>query len=74
VEVIENFWLKTLSLPKTCLRKTITNYHSKYSNKRRTNRLPYGTCKIRVGSTEILQSIYGAIQKAASFEEKTWLG
>ena len=73
VEEIESFWLKTLSLPKSSLRKTITNYHSSYSSKKRTNKLPYGVCKLRVSSFEILNKIYGAIQEAASFKSEVWI-
>ena len=71
---IEQFWLDTLCLPQSCLRKSTVNVYSKYSQKKRTNRLPYGTVRVCVHSTEIVQSIYGAIQEYAGFERPEWLG
>lgn len=71
---IEQFWLDTLRLPQSCLRKSTVNVYSKYSQKKRTNRLPYGTVKVVVHSTEIVQGIYGAIQEYGGFERPEWLG
>lgn len=71
---IERFWLDTLGLPRTCLRRSIVNVYSKHSQKKRQNRLPYGTVRVCVHSTEIVQSIYGAIQEYAGFERPEWLG
>ncbi len=59
---IEQYWLDTLDLPRSCLRKSTVNVYSKYSEKKRTNRLPYGTARLCVHRTAIVQSIYGAIQ------------
>jgi hypothetical protein len=70
---IENFWLERLDLPRTCLRKTIVNTYSKYSQKKRQNRLPYGTTALVVNSTQILQTIYGSIQEYGGFERPEWL-
>jgi hypothetical protein len=58
----------------TCLRKSTVNVYSKYSLKRRTNRLPYGTVRVVVHSTELVQQIYGAIQEYGGFERPEWLG
>jgi hypothetical protein len=71
---IEQFWLDTLELPVTCLRKSTVNVYSKYSLKRRTNRLPYGTVRVVVHSTELVQQIYGAIQEYGGSERPEWLG
>jgi hypothetical protein len=71
---IEQFWLDTLGLPATCLRKSTVNVYSKYSQKKRKNRLPYGTVRVCVHRTEVVQSIYGAIQEYAGFERQEWLG
>ena len=71
---IEQFWLDTLELPRACLCKSVVNVYSKYSQKKRKNRLPYGTVRVTVHSTEIVQSIYGAIQEYAGFERPQWLG
>jgi hypothetical protein len=71
---IEQFWLDTLDLPRSCLRKSTVNVYSKYSQKKRTNRLPYGTVRVVVHSTELVQQIYGAIQEYGGFERPEWLG
>jgi hypothetical protein len=70
---IERFWLTKLGLPETCLRKSIINSYSKYSRKKRANKLPYGTCRLAVHSTRIVQTIYGSIQEYGGFERLEWL-
>jgi hypothetical protein len=69
----EQFWLDTAGVPAACLRKSTVNIYSKYSKKRRRNRLPYGTCEVTVSRTRIVQSIYGAIQEYGGFERPEWL-
>jgi transcriptional regulator with XRE-family HTH domain len=70
---IEQFWLDVLELPRSSLRKSMVNVYSKYSQKKRRNRLPYGTCCLVVSRTAIVQHIYGAIQEYAGFERPEWL-
>lgn len=70
---IEQFWLDLLGLRRSCLRKSTVNVYSKYSQKKRKNRLPFGTVRISVHSTELVQSIYGAIQEYGGFERPEWL-
>jgi transcriptional regulator with XRE-family HTH domain len=70
---IEQFWLDTLELPRSCLRKSIVNVYSKYSQRKRKGRLPYGTCRLVVCDTSVVQSIYGAIQEYAGFDRPGWL-
>ncbi len=64
---------ETLELPDTCLRKSMVNAYSKYSQKKRRNMLPYGTCKLTVHRTRIVQTIYGGIQEYGGFERPEWL-
>jgi transcriptional regulator with XRE-family HTH domain len=71
---IEQFWLDALELPRLCLRKSTVNVYSKHSKKKRQNKLPYGTVRLVVHSTAIVQSIYGAIQEYGGFERPEWLG
>jgi len=71
---IEQFWLDTLDLPRSCLRKSTVNVYSKHSQKKRKNRLPYGTVRVCVHSTRVVQSIYGSIQEYGGFERPEWLG
>jgi len=67
---IEAYWLEILELPVTCLRKATINNPSRVSKQQKRN-LPYGTGRLVVHSTAIVQSIYGAIQEYAGFEEPT---
>jgi predicted transcriptional regulator len=71
---IEQFWLDTVALPRSCLCKSFVNVYSKYSKKKRQNKLPYGTARLTAHSTRAVQSIYGAIQEYAGFERPEWLG
>jgi helix-turn-helix protein len=71
---IEDFWLASLDLPRSSLRRSAVNRYSKYSQKKRRNKLPHGTCKVTVADTQIVQHLYGAIQEYGSFEREEWLG
>jgi transposase-like protein len=71
---IEQFWLDTLDLPRTAPCQSIVNVYSKYSQKKRKNKLPYGTCRLCVHSTAVVQSIFGSIQEYGGFERPEWLG
>jgi transcriptional regulator with XRE-family HTH domain len=70
---IEDHWLEGLALPRTALMKSTVNTYSKYSQKKRVNKLPYGTCSLIVHSTRIVQTIYGSIQEYGGFERPDWL-
>jgi len=70
---IELFWLDTLGLPQSCLRKSKVNVYSKYSKKKRQNKLPWGTVRVCANSTRFGQGIYGWIQEYGSFERPEWL-
>jgi hypothetical protein len=70
---IEQQWLDVLQLPRSCLTKTMVNRYSKHSQKKRRNKLPYGTCRISVHNTWLAQHLYGAIQEYAGFEREEWL-
>jgi hypothetical protein len=49
------------------------NVYSKYSQKKRKNKLPYGTCRVVVHRTRVVQSIFGAIQEYGGFSRREWL-
>jgi transcriptional regulator with XRE-family HTH domain len=70
---IEQFWLATLGLPESSLCKSVVNVYSKYSKRKRTNMLPFGTCRITVSRTAVTQSIFGAIQEYAGITREAWL-
>jgi hypothetical protein len=72
LEEIERWWIDRLGLPASCLRQATVNNVSRASlRKRRT--LPYGTVRLAVNSTFIVQSIYGAIQAYAGIDRPAWL-
>lgn len=70
---IERFWLGLLGLPRDCLRKTAVNRFSKHSQKKRVNKLRYGTCRVTVADTQLVHNIYGAIQEYGGFEREEWV-
>jgi hypothetical protein len=53
--------------------KSVVNTYSKYSQKKRRNKLPYGTCKLTINSTRIVQTIFGSIQEYGGFDRPEWL-
>jgi hypothetical protein len=69
---IENWWLDRLGLPAITLRKATVNSPSRASRWRR-NVLVYGTARVSVYSTAIVQSIYGAIQEYAGIRRPEWV-
>ena len=69
---IETWWRTNLDLPESCLRKAAVNRASRASKKVRAPLL-YGTARIAVSSTFIVQSIYGAIQEYTGAERPEWL-
>ena len=70
---IEHHWLEALGLPPESLRKSVVNVYSKYSKRKRIGNLPYGTCRVVVSRTRIVQTIFGAIQEYAGFDRPEWL-
>lgn len=71
VDEIQAWWLEQLGLPSSCLRAPAVNRASRAS-KRVRRPLIYGTARIVVHSTFIVQSIYGAIQEYAGFSRPEW--
>jgi len=70
---IERFWLESLALPNSSLRRSIVNVYSRHSKKKRVNRLPYGTCRVVVSKTRVTQHIFGSIQEYGGFDRPEWL-
>jgi len=70
---IERFWLNALELPSDRLGKSVVNTYSKYSEKKRKNKLPHGTCKLTVHSTRVVQTVFGSIQEYGGFDRPEWL-
>jgi len=70
---VEHFWLDSLGLPTTALRKSVVNVYSKYSKRKRVGNLPFGTCRVVVSRTSVTQTIFGAIQEIGGFTREAWL-
>jgi transposase-like protein len=70
---IERHWLDTLGLPDRSLRKSVVNVYSKYSKRKRVGMLPFGTCRVVVSRTSVVQTIFGAIQELGGFTREAWL-
>lgn len=73
IEEIEEHWLDALDLPRSVLRKHTINNLPTSSSGKKTNKLPFGVCSLRVYSTELVQHIFGAIQQYGGFDEPRWL-
>jgi hypothetical protein len=71
---IEAFWLNLVGLRPENLSRSAVNRYSRASQGKRINTLPYGTCRVAVCDTRIVQTIYGSIQELAGFERGEWLG
>lgn len=71
---IESYWLKQLSLPRSCLRKTTVVTSHRFSTGAKKNRHPYGVAYLKLGSTEVIQNIWGAIKSLADIDDDDkWL-
>ena len=70
---VESFWLETAGLPAACLTKSTVNVYSRASRGMRASALPWGTCRLSVHSTAIVQQLYGAVQEYSGAERPEWL-
>ncbi len=73
LDEINSWWLRGLALPDGCLRRAVVNRPSSASKQRKGHVLPYGTGRLAVHSTDVIQSIYGAIQEYAGIDRPAWL-
>lgn len=71
IDEVHGHWLEHLALPSSCLRKPTIVAPSADALRRR--KLPYGTGRVCVASTELVQNIYGAIQAYAGIDRPEWL-
>lgn len=71
VEETEKYWLEKLNLPIECLKKTTVKKSNLNNPKKFYNY--FGTCKLAVHRTDVLQQIYGIIQKIGCFEQNEFL-
>jgi DNA-binding MarR family transcriptional regulator len=70
---IEAYWLDVASLTEASLRRSVVNRVSKSSKRKRFGSLPYGTCRVVVNRTAVVQSVWGSIQEYGGFRRDAWL-
>lgn len=58
---IKLYWMHKLDISDSCISVGSINNISSYSNKKRCGLLEWGTCRLMVHSTKVLQQIYGVI-------------
>ena len=74
IDEVEFFWMELLGLSRRSARKHVVNHFPTSSSGKRTRKLPYGVCSLKVKrSTRIVQHIYGAIQEYSGIEQPGWL-
>jgi hypothetical protein len=71
---VEDVWLKALRLERGCFTAPVINRYSRASKRKRIGRLPYGTCRLTICRTAIVQEIFGGIQELAGVDRPEWLG
>ena len=69
MNILEEYWLQLLQLPRACHRKTFTKKGSEIQH----SVLKYGVCGVGVYRSEVVQHIFGAIQEYGGFENPDWL-
>lgn len=72
LEEIETYWVETLDLPASCLRKSSINIQPS-SSQQKGRKLLYGTCKIHISQTRLIQHVYGAIQEYSGIDKPEWV-
>jgi transposase-like protein len=72
IEECKAYWLKSLSLPDSCLRTVMCDKRPRNTQKKRNGLLKYGTVKMMVHKTELIQQIYGATKELCDFENDNW--
>jgi hypothetical protein len=70
---IENYWLEVTGLTRSSLCRSVVNRVSRSSKRKRFGSLPYGTCRVVVNRTAVVQSVWGSIQEYAGFRRDAWL-
>ena len=70
---IEDWWLGRLDLPRSSVRAAAINRPSSASQQKKHRVLVYGTARVAVHSTFVVQSIYGGIQEIAGIDRPEWL-
>ena len=72
-EQVEDFWLRVTNLPRSNMGRSIVNNYSRGSQRKRERILPYGTVKIAVHETRLIQMVLGGIQEIGGFTRASWL-
>ncbi len=71
-EDVERYWLNTLALDRTALRKGSFN-NQPSSSRQRGRKLTYGVAVVAVYNTQLAQHVFGAIQEYSGIDKPEWL-
>ncbi len=70
---IEDFWLRVTGLSRSNMCRSMVNNYSRSSRRKRDRMLRYGTLKVVVHDTRLIQMILGGIQEIGGFTREAWL-
>jgi hypothetical protein len=70
---VEDFWLEVTQLRRSNMCRSIVNNYSRSSLRKRQRKLPYGTVKVAVHETRLIQMVLGGIQEIGGFAREAWL-
>ena len=70
---VEDYWLELTRLHRSNMCRSIVNNYSRSSKRKRQNKLPYGTVKVAVHDTRLIQMVLGGIQEIGGFIREAWL-
>jgi hypothetical protein len=70
---VEDFWLELTRLERSNMCRSIVKNYSRSSQRKRQNKLPYGTVKVAVHDTRLIQMVLGGIQEIGGFRRPAWL-
>jgi hypothetical protein len=73
IEQVKKFWRDKLGLSEENFRKISIDVDKRIRTGKKTKVHPYGNVTITVCSTELVQTIYGAIQEFAGCDKSEWL-
>jgi hypothetical protein len=65
---VEEYWLELTQLRQSNMCRSIVNNYSRSSQRKRQNKLPYGTVKVAVHDTRLIQMVLCGVQEIGGFE------
>lgn len=72
IDDCKRYWTNSLSLSMNNIKSVTCDKRPKNTQQKRNGLLKYGTIRMTVHSTRLIQQIYGAIKELCSFENDNW--